>query len=204
MATASEGEGDVARRPFETRRPQRLPGAQARGAPGASRRDHGVALDAHGHEERSEEGAEDDLDPVFSLRAAQLHEDVLEAPGREHQLDRSAHGLAVEGPAGHEAHERLQAFLRRRLHPDRADELLRGGRGRRREGRLLGRDEGQDEEGALEHQRDWRTRTSNAQPRSTPVLAVPGSDQVSSSEKRSVSAYSTARIRSSVPRRSCE
>ena len=183
--------------------PQRLPGAQARGAPGASRRDHAVALDAHGHEERSGEGAEDDLDPVLSLLAAQLHEDVLEAPGREHQLDRAAHGLAVEGPAGHEAHERLQAFLRRRLHPDRADELLRG-RGRRREGRLLGGDEGQGEEGALEHQRDWRIRTSNAQPRSTPVLAVPGSDQVSSSEKRSVSVYSTARIRSSVPRRSCE
>ena len=203
MAAASEGEGDVARRPFEARRPQRLPGAQARGAPGASRRDHGVALDAHGHEERCEEGAEDDLDPVCSLRAAQLHEDVFEAPGREDQLDRAAHGLAVEGPAGHEAHERLQAFLRRRLHPDRADDLLRG-RGRRREPRLLWRDEGQDEKDALEHQRDWRTRTSNAQPRSTPVLAVPGSDQVSSSEKRSVSAYSTARIRSSVPRRSCE
>ena len=141
--------------------------------------------------------------PPSPSAAAQLHEDVLEAPGREHQLDRAAHGLAVEGPAGHEAHERLQAFLRRRLHPDRADELLAAGADGGGSG-ASGRDEGQDEEGALEHQRDCRIRTSNAQPRSTPVLAVPGSDQVSSSEKRSVSVYSTARIRSSVPRRSCE
>jgi len=203
VATASEGEGDVARRPLETRRPQRLPGAQARGAPGASRREHPVALDAHGDEERSGAGTEDDLDPVLSFLADELHEDVLEASGRVHQLDRSAHGLAVEGPAGHEAHELLQAFLRRRLHPHRPDGLLRG-RGRGRDRRLLGGDEGQDEEGTFEHQRDWRIRTSNAQPRSTPVLAVPGSDQVSKSEKRSVSVYSTARIRSSVPRRSCE
>ncbi len=198
-----ESEADVARRPVEARGPQRLPGAQARGARGASGRDHAVALDAHGHEERGGAGTEDDLDPVLSLLATQLHENVFETPGREHQLDRAAHGLAVEGPAGHEAHERHQAFLLRRLHPDCADKLLRG-RGRRREGRLLGGDEGEGEESVFEHQRDWRIRTSNAQPRSTPVLAVPGSVRVRSSEKRSVSAYSTARMRSSVPRRSCE
>ena len=203
MAAPGEGEADVARRPLEARGPQRLPDAQARGAPDAPRRDHAIAHDAHGHQERGGTRAEDDLDPFLSVLTAQLHEDVLEAPGREHQLDRAAHGLAVEGPAGHEAHERLQAFLLRRLHPDRADELLRG-RGRRGERRLLAGDDGEGEERASEHQRDWRIRTSNAQPRSTPVLAVPGSVRVRSSEKRSVRVYSTARIRSSVPRRSWE
>jgi autotransporter translocation and assembly factor TamB len=108
---------------------------------------------------------------------------ISESMGLEREADKGEQPLRVLGLDPHRAHELVRG---RRLLPGR------------------GEGEGEGEEGGFQHQRDWRIRTSNAQPRSTPVLAVPGSVRVRRSEKRSVRVYSTARIRSSVPRRSCE
>ena len=167
------------RRPLEAGRPERLADPQARGARGAARREHVVALDAHAHEERRGAGAEDDLDSLLALLADELDHDVVEPPGRVHQLDRTAHRLAVERPAEDEADEGQETLPLVGFDADRANELPR------RSG-VRGGAEGEREKDAGEHQRDCRIRTSKAHPFSTPVLAVPGSVRVSRSEKRSV------------------
>ena len=153
--------------------PERLPGAQARGAAARCPPRHAVALDAHRREERRGSGAEDDLDALPRPPRGELDRDVLEAPGREHQLDRAAHGLAVEG-LGRARGPRsgCEALAAARPPPGPRGRAPPPARTRRRA--PPGGAEGEGEERACEHQRDWRIRTSNAQPRSTPVLAVPG------------------------------
>ncbi len=125
VAPLGESEADVPGRPLHARRPQRLARAQARRPPRARPSDHPVALDPHRGEEGRGARAEDHLDALLALRSHELDRDVLEPAGREHELDRAPQLLAVERTARDEADEGEEPLRLLRLHPHRADELLR-------------------------------------------------------------------------------
>ncbi len=95
VAAPGEGEGDVPRGALETGGPERLARAQARGPRRVARRQDPVALDAHRVEERRGKGAKHHLDAFLALLVAELDFHPLEPPRPEHQLDRTAHRLAV-------------------------------------------------------------------------------------------------------------
>ena len=197
LQAAAPGEGQAMSRAARSRRAgQSGSPAQARGrrgAPGESTRSPSTRTPRGG----APGGAEDDLDPLLALRASTRPSTSSNRPvayisstarrtasrssGWPGRPPRRGGGRSAAPPPPGPADER----------PGRG---AASGSGRRGRGR----------EDAGEHQRDWRIRRSKAHPFSTPVLAVPGSVRVSRSEKRSESVYSRARIRSSVPRRSCE
>ena len=185
-----------------TSRPARSRRAGQSGSPGRSRAMRATApaeitrspSTAHRHQQRRRDRPEHDVDPRLALAPHELDR----ARPRSARWRRSARPRAA--PPRGRAGGRARAPRTRRGAPRPRPRRAR--RARTRLPRASRRARGGERE--RQHQRDCRIRTSKAQPRSAPVLAVPGSVRVSSSEKRSVSVYSTARIRSSVPRRSCE
>ena len=174
MAARNERERHVARGALEPRRPERLAGSQAGDSRHAPRREHTISHQLHRPQQGRGPRAEHHRHAVARADALELDPHVLEAAGREQQLDGTAHRLAIERLARRQRQERREPcrVLRLDAHAAHRFDFARSGGGCR---------ERQRKEGG-EHQRDCLIRTSKAQPRSTPVRALPGSVRVSSSE----------------------